>query len=182
MWDIATTLPWLLPVSAVALAVSVAASGVVGRWLRIHRLLAVLLVTSLGVVLAGTLSPLATPDVVPPGTPRTCDLTRTWLATPMDLAMGNDVVVNILMLMPLGFAIGAVPFSARKVALILAGIALPFVIEWLQLVVVVLGRGCQAADVVDNLTGLFIGLLAGVPFSLLQAPVRRAPNGQPVER
>ena len=174
MLDIADTLPWLIPVSLLALVVSVVASGAVGRWLRIHRGLAALLVFSAGVVLAGTLSPLATPDVIPPGTPRTCDLTRTWLATSADLANGNDVVVNILMLMPLGFAIGAVPFSSRKVALIAAGIALPFAIELLQLVVVVLGRGCQAADVVDNLTGLFIGLVAGWPISFLGAPARRA--------
>jgi hypothetical protein len=174
MLDIADTLPWLIPASVAALGVSLVASGFAARRLGIHRVLAALLLLSAGVVLAGTLSPLATPDVLPPGIPRTCDLSRTWLATPADLANGNDVVINILMLMPLGFAIGAVPFSGRKVALIAAGIALPFAIEGIQLVIVDLGRGCQAADVVDNLTGLLIGLAAGWPVSFLRVPRRRA--------
>lgn len=182
MFELADQLPWLIPVSVLSLALSVVASGAVGRRLRVHPALAALLVLSAGVILAGTLSPLAVPDVVPPGTPRTCDMSRTWLATPADLAAGNDVVINILMLIPLGFAIGAMPFSARKVALVLAGIALPFAVEGTQLVVVALGRGCQAADVVDNLTGLFIGLVAGLPLSFLAAPAGWAQDLRPADR
>jgi hypothetical protein len=40
-------------------------------------------------------------------------------------------------------------------------VALPFAIEGFQLVVTPLGRACQSADMVDNLTGLVLGLGAG---------------------
>lgn len=42
-----------------------------------------------------------------------------------------------------------------------AAVALPFVIEATQLLVPSLGRACESADVVDNLTGLVLGLAAG---------------------
>jgi hypothetical protein len=153
----------------VAIAVGILASGRVGSWLRIHRIHAALLLVSVGVVIAGTLTPLADANVTPPVGARTCDLTRTWLATPMDFASGDDVAINVMMLMPLGFALGAMPFAGRKLGLVAGSVALPFAIEGLQLVLVVLGRGCQAADVVDNLTGLFIGLVAGLPISWLRS-------------
>ena len=173
MFELVFTLPWLIPAGVVALVVSIQASGRVGAWLRIHRLLAVLLVFSLGVILAGTLSPLQGGGLPPPGLPRTCDFSRTWLATPLDLATENDVVVNLLLFMPLGFAVGTIPLSWRKVAVVLVAIALPFAIEGIQLFVEPLGRGCQASDVVDDLTGLFVGLVAGTPVGWIRPPARR---------
>lgn len=172
MLELAETLPWLVPLTALALVVSVVASGRVARWLGAHWMTAALLLFAFGVILAGTLSPLRGGGLAT-GDPRVCDLSRQWLATESDLLLENDVAINILMFMPLGFAIGAVPFSGRKVAVVLASITLPFAIEGLQLVVVVLGRGCQSADVVDNLTGLFIGVVAGVPLSWLASPRSR---------
>ncbi len=44
----------------------------------------------------------------------------------------------------------------------IAAIALPFAIETIQLLLPVLDRACESADVVDNLTGLVIGLGGGV--------------------
>jgi glycopeptide antibiotics resistance protein len=171
--EIAASLPWLVPGIIAALVISIVASRRVGAWLRIHWLLAALLVFSLGVILVGTLTPLAADMVLPPEARDTCDLSRTWLATPIDLASGDDVLVNILMFMPFGFAIGTIPWTWRKIAVILAAIALPFLIEGLQLTVLQLGRGCQAADVVDNLTGLFIGFFAGIPTTWWPSPRRR---------
>jgi hypothetical protein len=46
--------------------------------------------------------------------------------------------------------------------LLLAAIALPFVIEIIQLLAPVLARGCQSSDVIDNLIGLSIGFAIGV--------------------
>ena len=161
--EIAASLPWLVPGSVAALVIGILASGRVGAWLRIPRLLAALLLFSVGIILVGTLTPLAAEMVLPPEARDTCDLSRTWLATPADLATRNDVAINILMFMPFGFAIGTIPLSWRKVALVLLAIALPFAIEGTQLLVLSLGRGCQAADVVDNLTGLLIGVVAGWP-------------------
>ena len=172
--QVITSLPWLIPGSVVALVVSVLASGPVGAWLRTHRLLAALLLFSLGVILAGTLTPLTAAEVIPPELRETCDLSRTTLAMPVDLASKADVVLNILLFIPFGFAIGTIPWSWRKAGVILAGIALPFAIEGVQLAVLSLGRGCEAADVVDNLTGLVIGFVAGVPISWWPTSLRRS--------
>jgi hypothetical protein len=163
--EILHSLPWLIPAIAVAFAVSILASGRVGAGLRAHRLLAALLLFSLGVILAGTLTPLAAAEVIPPELRSTCDLSRMWLATPSDLANRDDVAINILMFMPFGFAVGAIPWSWRKVAVMGAAVALPFLIEGTQLTLLFLGRGCQSADVIDNLTGLVIGFCGGVPIS-----------------
>ena len=53
-------------------------------------------------------------------------------------------------------------------------LALPFAIEATQLVVIPLGRACQGADVIDNLTGLVIGLMAGAVLGRLRPESRRA--------
>ena len=112
---------------------------------------------------------------LPPDALRTCDFSRTWLATPRDLGSTDDAVINILLFMPFGFAVGTIPASWRKVAVILLAAALPFAIEGTQLFAVPLARGCQAADVVDNLTGLVIGIVAGWPVSWWNRPARRRP-------
>jgi len=65
------------------------------------------------------------------------------------------------MFMPFGLAIGLLARSRPKALLVIVAIALPFVIETTQLLVPALERGCQSADVIDNLTGLALGLLIG---------------------
>ena len=67
----------------------------------------------------------------------------------------------MVMFIPLGFAIAVVPRSPRKAAVLVAAVALPFVIEATQLLVAPLGRACQSADVFDNLLGLVVGLGVG---------------------
>jgi hypothetical protein len=175
--QLVTSLPWLIPGIAVALVVGVLAGGRVGAWLGCHRVLAALLLFSLGVIVAGTLTPLAADEVLPPEARATCDLSRTRLATPIDLLTRDDVLLNILLFMPFGFAIGSIPWSSRKVALTIGAIALPFLIEGVQLTVLSLGRGCQSADVIDNLTGLVIGFCAGTPISWWTSPARRGRAG-----
>jgi glycopeptide antibiotics resistance protein len=63
---------------------------------------------------------------------------------------------------PLGAAISLLPRSRRKAAIVVAAFALPFAIERVQLLAPLLHGGCQSADVIDNLTGLAIGLAGGV--------------------
>jgi hypothetical protein len=159
------SLPLLIPGIVVALTIGILASGRVGAWLGIHRGLAAFLIFSLGVIIAGTLTPLEAGEVLPPELRATCDLSRLHLATAADLANGNDVAINILMFMPFGFAVGSIRWSWRKLGVMIGAIALPLVIEGVQLTVLSLGRGCQSADVIDNLTGLVIGFCAGVPLS-----------------
>ena len=50
---------------------------------------------------------------------------------------------------------------------------LPASIELIQLLVPPLGRECQSADVIDNLTGLVVGLAAGVVARLLAGMLDR---------
>ena len=166
MIGLASTLPWLVPGVIVALVISLLASTAAGRGLRAHPITGALVLLTLGIILAGTLTPLRNGGDTP-GIPLPCDFSRLGLATPHDFAMSDDAAINILMFMPFGFAVGAIPLSLRKVLVVLAAVALPFAIETLQLLVVPLGRGCQSADVIDNLTGLFIGVVAGTPLSLL---------------
>jgi glycopeptide antibiotics resistance protein len=90
-----------------------------------------------------------------------CVLSRIGLPSPDEFSRSGDVFGNILMFVPLGFAIALIPRSRRKAAVLAAAVALPFVIEATQLLVVNLDRACESADVVDNLTGLVLGLAAG---------------------
>lgn len=78
-----------------------------------------------------------------------------------DVTTSTDVALNILLFVPLGWAIGVAPRSMRKLIVLLWAATLPAVIEAVQLQVSELRRGCESADVVDNLTGLAIGLVAG---------------------
>ena len=79
----------------------------------------------------------------------------------------------MVMFVPLGFAIAVLPWSHRKAAVLVAAVALPFVIEATQLLVAPLGRACESGDGVDNLTGLFIGLAAGAVVSTLAPMIDR---------
>lgn len=172
MSEIAATLPWLLPGTAVAFAASLLASNAVGRWLGVRRSVAWVGLFSLGVILASTLSPLDPSSVVTRDV-RACDYTRTWLASLPEMVSGSDVTLNIILFLPLGWAIGIAPWSARKVIVVLGAIASPLVIEALQLLLPPLGRGCESADILDNLTGLAIGFLVGMVVALVLPAVRR---------
>ena len=165
------SVPWLLPGSAIALVVGVAASGPVGRSLGITRIVAAVIIVNLGVILAATLTPC--PCLPQPGAGGACDLSRTGLASPLQLVTSFDTAGNMLAFIPLGFAIALIPRSRRKGGLLAGAVALPFAIEAIQLLATPLGRACQSADVVDNLTGLVLGLVAGTLAARI-ASTRRA--------
>lgn len=165
-----TLLPWFLPGVTVALVVGLFASGVVGRSLGVLRVIALALVLSLGIILSATLTPLRWAiDFGATGT-GVCDLSRIGLAPLGEFLRFNDTSLNVLLFIPLGVTIGLVPRSRRKAAIVVAAIALPFAIETIQLLVPWLDRGCQSADVVDNLTGLVLGLVAGGAAGWLAKP------------
>src|SRR5690606_16552749 len=88
--------------------------------------------------------------------PAGCDLRRMLPASPSVLVRDDDAAPNVALFVPLGVGIALVPRPHRLRLLVLA-IALPFVVEGLQLALPVLGRGCESADAVDNLTGLAVG-------------------------
>lgn len=146
---------------AVSVAVGIAAGGHVSRLLGVRSVLGSAIILSLGIVLSATLTPQREAIEFGAVSAGTCDLTRIGLAPLARLRTLNDVSVNILLFVPLGTAIGLAPGSRRKVAVVIAAVALPFAIELTQLLAPVLDRACQSADVVDNLSGLVFGLAAG---------------------
>jgi hypothetical protein len=173
---IAATLPWLVPGIVISFFVSALACGALGSWLRVRRSVAWILLMSVGVALSATLSPLEGGELVAPAIASTCDLSRTSLPSLAEVLYGEDIALNIQMLIPLGFAIGLVPLSWRKIVVLVAATLLPPTIEVVQLLSVGLDRACQGADVIDNLTGLAIGLAIGGVVAWLVPAVRRPPE------
>jgi hypothetical protein len=163
-------LPWLLPGLAVSLLVGLALSGPIGRRLGIARAHAVALVASFGLIVSATLTPNArepAEDVVLGA----CDLSRVGLIPLADLMRVSDPSLNVLLFVPLGVAIGLLPRRSMRLTFLAGAIALPFLIEAIQYAVPAIGRGCQSADVVDNLAGLAVGFVVGV-VGLALAPTR----------
>jgi glycopeptide antibiotics resistance protein len=154
-------LPWFLPGVAISVAVSLAASGAVGRVLGVRQAVAWAVLLSLGIIMAATLTPQSAALGSGARGPAYCDFSRIGLAPWEQLLSANESSGNVLMFIPLGAAIGLVPRSRRKAAIVVGALALPFVIETTQLAVPWLDRACESADVVDNLTGLVLGLVAG---------------------
>jgi len=163
----AAALPWFLPGVAVSAAVSLVLGGAVGRALGARRMVGAALIFSLGIILAATLTPLGGELDLEGSHPGTCDFSRVGLP-PLGLFLGfNDTSLNVLLFVPLGLSIAFLPGSRRTLAVVLAAAALPFVIELAQLVLPVLDRGCESADVVDNMVGLAFGLGLGIAVRLV---------------
>ena len=153
-------LPWFIPGTAIFAALGVVVARPFGRLLRTRSAVAWALVVGLGIVVSATLTPLRGDfDFAAVG--GTCDLSRMGLIPLRQLLRIDDPSLNVAMFIPFGVAIGLIGGSRRKAFVVVAAIALPFLIETTQLLVPALERGCQSADVVDNLTGLAVGLAAG---------------------
>ena len=153
--------PPILPGLAGALLVSLLFRSVVGRRLEIGRMHAWLLLISVGIILAVTLTP--SRGSLEFGTQGTigCDLSRIGPAPLSVYARLDDPILNVLLLIPLGATIGYMPTSRARRWLIVAAVLLPIAIETTQALVVILDRACQGGDVFDNLAGLSVGLLGG---------------------
>src|SRR5450759_446303 len=169
-------LPWFLPGVVISIVVSIAASGALGRALGVRRAVAWAIVISLGIIAAATLTPQSEALAFGARGSSSCDLSRLGLAPLRELLQLSDSGGNILMFIPLGATIGLVPRSRRKAAIVIVAIALPFGIETIQLLAPALDRACESADVIDNLTGLAIGLAGGVAAGRLAGAVDRLPR------
>jgi VanZ like family len=156
------TIPWLLPGLVVSLVAAFILDGPIERFFRTGPLLSWALVVSLGIIISATLTP--SRDAIDSGASglRVCDFSRVDLAPIREVLLFGDTGLNVLLFIPLGATIGLMPPSRHKALLIAAAVALPFAIEATQALVRSLDRACQSADVVDNLTGLAIGLVGGL--------------------
>ena len=154
--------PGLWPGLAFSIVAGIVVSGPLGGALGTSRVIAWGLVVGFGLAIAATLTPSA--EAIRFGVlgSTSCDIERLTLASLDEILLFGETGLNVILFIPLGFAVGLVPWSRVKVLLIAASVALPFVIEAIQLFVTTLGRACQSADVVDNLTGLVIGLALGM--------------------
>jgi VanZ family protein len=154
--------PWFLPGFAISIVVGIAVSGIVARTLCVKRAVGWAIVMSLGIIVAATLTPRRQGLEYGALGASSCDLSRLGPAPIQDLVRPTESLGNIMMFIPLGATIGLVPRSRRKAVLVVGAIALPFAIETAQLLLPVLDRACESADVVDNLTGLVVGFGGGV--------------------
>jgi len=156
-----THYPTMLPVAIVALVVATILGAPLARRLGSSRAVAWLLVSSFGVIMAATMAPSRLALTVGVSGPITCDLSRLGFAPLSSYLRIDDPIANVVIFVPLGLAIALLPRSRSRWALAGAAIALPFAIEATQAVIVAMDRACETGDIVDNLTGLFIGLLLG---------------------
>jgi hypothetical protein len=152
-----------IPGVAISIIVALILSGSVARRLGTRRAVAWLLLASLGAVLSATVTPSREALLLHPATGMVgCDLSRVGPARWAEYLTLGTTSLNVVLFVPLGVAIGLLPHSQLKAALVLGAVILPIAIETVQLVVGPLGRACQSADVFDNLLGLVLGLLAGL--------------------
>jgi glycopeptide antibiotics resistance protein len=154
---------YLLALGLVLLVASVAASRL-GRWLGSGPGTAALLIIGFGLVLASTLLP--DPDALRGvSSSGVCDTSRVGLIPLAKLDGLNEYSLNVALFVPLGLAVGMLPRGRRAGLVAVAAVSLPFIVEGIQLAATPLGRGCQTADVFDNLLGLGIGAAIGLSVS-----------------
>jgi glycopeptide antibiotics resistance protein len=153
--------PLFLPGVALSVALGYLARRRAATWLRIPDPLGWATIVALGVILSATLTPLHSVAETTAATASGCDLSRFGLAPLDDLLKPSDVSLNVVLFIPLGLVLGWIPWSSHKALAIGLAAALPIMIEGIQLLVTPLDRGCESADVFDNLTGLVIGLATG---------------------
>ena len=167
------TLPLFLPGIGVWFVLGIAASGGLGRSLGVARTHMWAILLSLGIIVSATLTPQWAALLYGTLGSGTCDVSRTWLAPLQDYLRQGDTSGNVLMFMSLGAALGLMPRSRNRGVLILGGILLPFAIESIQLMLTILDRACESADVVDNLAGLVLGLTSGLGVARLVSAMRQ---------
>ena len=168
--------PGLLPGLLITLIVATAMGPRLGRRLGVRPSIAWGLIAGVGLVISATLTPGSEAIVDGIRGSGSCDLSRMTLAPFRDLFEFDEIGLNVMLFVPLGVALGMLPRSRSKAWMILGAIAFPFVIEGTQLLVTPLGRACQSGDVIDNLTGLVLGLAAG---TLIGIVMFRSPEDGP---
>lgn len=156
-----TNVPWFLPGVLVSIAIGYLAKRRVSSWLEVTPIVGWAIVVALGLIVSATLTPLHAGPFHVGSTVGGCDFTRIGPASIDEILQFDDTILNIALFMPLGACLAVVPSRRRRVALILAALALPVGIEMTQLLVTPLDRACQSADVADNITGLLVGLGLG---------------------
>ena len=176
VWDLIVpsltleVLPDLVPVLLFILAGSAVAAIALGDRLGVGVLRACAWFVCLLAPMAFTLTAADGPGVVG------CELgALAWESR--EALVSSETVANVLLLVPAGAAAVLFPSGARRLAALGTALALPFLIEFAQMVARPLGRACQVSDLVNNTAGVLLGfcLAAGIwtLWVSLRAVVRR---------
>ncbi len=165
-----------------AVVVGLLAAPALARRLGSHGGVAFLLIASLGLIASATLTPLEDAIAAGVASSGTCDAARPgWAPLSVYLHL-NETSLNVLLFVPLGISLGLVP-GRNGFRMAAAAMLLPAAVELTQMLIPVLGRSCQTGDIVDNTTGLVIGLAIGWLATALgrTRQVRRGTTGRPNE-
>ena len=158
--------PWALPALLATLVISL----LVHRWLAKRFHVSPWYVLAFMLCVGSILSITITPGDWNPAP--YCNL-RVTFPRPTDLFYFTERGLNIWLFVPPGLLLALTP-RLRLGALFFAGaMILPFMIEGFQLVVPGIGRSCQATDIVNNLTGLFLGGIIGLSARLFWLGITR---------
>ena len=164
--------PGFLPGMVIAVVVGTLVRRPVARFLAMSEPSALVLVVSIGAVLSATL----TPGAEGPRSLMTtleCDTSRMGPAPLSAYLSFGTTSLNVLLFIPLGWAITRIGRPGARAAALVIAVILPIAIETIQLVATPLGRVCQVADVVDNLIGLALGIGAGLAVGFAIASLGR---------
>jgi hypothetical protein len=167
--------PWFLPGVAISGLASIVTGRFVAEKLVIRRALGCALAFWVGVILSATMTPSISGLDDQDRVMAWCDLSRIGPPTLDQLVTVNDVSLNVVLFVPLGFLISAITRHRWKILMLAA--TLPFLIEGVQFFGASIGRECQSADVFDNLTGLLLGYIGGVAMNAGREAMRRLRNG-----
>ncbi len=155
-----SVLPWFVPGLLVAAVVGLVTASWIARRLVVPIPSAFILVVAIGAILAATIPP-DRGEFGDGHLAGTCDLSRLGPADLAQYLTFGDTSLNVVLFVPLGIALGTLPGAGmRRVGLVLA-LASPVLIELAQSAAPILGRGCESADIVDNMVGVLFGYLVG---------------------
>jgi len=147
----------------IAVVVSIVAARRFGRWLATSPVLAGYVLFTFGLILAVTITP--SREALSEGIVATgafCDLSRLGPISLHDLFAFREPSLNVFLCVPLGVGLGLLPRSRRTLVVLGVALLTPIAVEALQGATPALGRVCESADVIDNVTGLAVGLVIGV--------------------
>ena len=152
--EVLAGIPWVWPAIVAAIGVAALSSRAVASTLGTTAPHAFFLLMSVGGIVALTLTPAR----------HAGGFNACHLSVPQPISMAEFVPLterglNVVLFIPLGLTLGLVPRSRIKAEAVLLAAISPAMVELTQYVFNELGRACEGADIVDNLTGLGTGFL-----------------------
>ena len=153
-------LPWFLPVIVLTAVTAAVVSVPVGRLIRSPAWVVFVVIGSLGLIAAITLTPTPTAIFAPPVS--TCLVDRLRPPHLSQLTSPNEISLNVALFVPLGVACALIRRWGQVVVAAFLAFWVPFGVEAVQYEFPELRRVCSTSDIMANLTGLAIGLVGAL--------------------